>query len=172
MRLFLATFVFLLLTATASGQSVLDSGFKANDYIEGERLSGFMDSLRKAILSDTSKFSRSYLKHTSIGTFNTKSYSKLYIVNDRYSYKLDVIEPNQVQEFVKEVLDDKKVKQIIFTDGHIGSHAFGQHAINGAVVITFTDGVKFNPKITGFKKRKGNNYDQRRKGNVLILYRK
>jgi hypothetical protein len=168
MRLFLTIFVFLLFTATASGQSALDSVFNTNDHIEGERLLGFVDSLKKAILADTSNFNRSDLKHTAIGTFNTKPYSKLYIINSRYSYKLDIIEPKQVLEFVNEVLDGRKVKQILLLDGHIASPYFGTHAGNGAVVITLTDGAKFNPRIGGLIKKSDNNFGQRRKGELMI----
>jgi len=170
MRLFLLSIVSIAFALTASGQSALDN-LSANDHIKGERLPAFVDSLRKAILHDTLLYQRSDLKHTAIGTINTKVYSKLYLINNRYAYKLDVIDPKQVQEFVSEFLNVDRIQEIVLLDGHIAQSYFGSHASNGAVYIQLKEQTAFNPKVAGLanaRKKVSNNFNQRRKGELFI----
>ncbi|HWJ26573.1 MAG TPA: hypothetical protein VNS32_08515 [Flavisolibacter sp.] len=164
MRLLVTILVLFAFYTKALGQSAVDSVFNANEYVEGIRLPGFLDSLKQAILVDTAKFQRLDLKHTSIGTINAKSYSKLFIVNNRYSYKLDIIEPKQVLEFVNEYLTTEKVSHVLMLDAHIARHQFGEIAFKGAILIFLDEKARFNPKVAGLteaKKKTGNNFNQK-----------
>lgn len=158
---------------TASGQSSSDTAQGYVPVIYGERLEGFVDSLKKRILMDTAKFNEADLIYTASGRRNSKSYSKLIIVNGSYIYKLDIVSPKQVVEFTNELLDHKKIKSVTVLDSSKASPLFGSDTWNGVVLITIWDKARFSPKVAGLtihKKKSGDNFTERKKGELLIRY--
>ena len=168
MRVTLLIISFFTLT-TVLGQSSVDTPYVPVIY--GDRLKAFVDSLKKAILSDTAKFNEAELIYTASGRRNSKSYSKLFIVNGSYIYKLDIVSPKEVVEFTNELLDPKKIKSLTVLDGSKASPLFGPDTWNGIVLITMWDKAKFNPKVSGLtlhRKNQGDNFTQRKKDELLI----
>lgn len=131
----------------------------------------FIDSLKKVTLADTSKFSRKDLIHTIIGTRNIKSYSPLFVINEKYLYKLDIIDGTNVLQFVNQYLDTNKFYKVNVADNIAGSVIYGSNGSNGCIIIYLKKKTKFNPLIAGLKMRNkkfGDNYDQYRKGELII----
>jgi hypothetical protein len=157
--------------ATVSGQSSIDSTIRYVPVIYGERLITFVDSLKRQILADTIKFNEADLVYTASGRSNAKPYSKLFLVDGRYLYKLDIVKPKEVIDFTNEILDSKKIKSVTIVDSTKASPLFGPNTWNGIIVITMFDKAKFNPKVAGLtmlRKKQGDNFTERRKGELLI----
>ena len=165
--LILLSFIF----TTVAGQTAADTTQSYEPVITGDRKKGFVDSLKKQILADTAKFNIADLIYTSSGRRNSKSYSKLFIVNGSFIYKLDIVTPQEVIEFTNEILDHKKIKSLTILDSFKSSPLFGPDTWNGIVLITMLDKVKFNPKVAGLtftRKKSGDNFTGRKKGELLI----
>jgi len=62
------------------------------------------------------KFNRKDLQHINGRTENINSYSLLFSVNLRYSYRLDIINGTLVSEFANEILDASKIEAINILD--------------------------------------------------------
>lgn len=165
--------VLCFLWAAGSVQAQADPAPGHVPVIYGERLPGFLDSLRRQVLADTSRFNQADVVFTAAGRLNLHAYAKLFIVNGRYSYKLDIVAPQQVVTFTEEVLSPEKVKSITVLDRAKTTPLFGPAASNGVVLITLFDEAKFEPRVAGgvvSKKGGGDNFSQRRKGELLIRY--
>ncbi|ANE52545.1 hypothetical protein [Flavisolibacter tropicus] len=173
MRIGVLTLLFVLLYTQVVAQS--DKEATQTDsilIINGDRLIPFMDSLKQAIYTDTIKFNRSNLVHTTNNTRNKEPYSSLYIVNGQYQYKLDIIESYQVAEFVNAVLNSSKVKSITVIEKAKVDKNYFPHIQQNAIFITFYHQAKFNPKIAGLKRSRkngGDNFNQRKKGEPMVL---
>jgi hypothetical protein len=133
----------------------------------------YIDSLTEALYKDTSRFSyRDLVYRATSGTDNEHSYLPLFIINDVYFYKLDIVNSSKVKEFVREYLSGSKVDTIIiWHKGDPYASIFGLHGRNGVVQIQLKKGAKFNPDVAGLKeygKTFGNNYEQ---GGRDITYR-
>jgi len=138
-----------------------------------KRLSQFLDSLKAVILADTIKYKRGDIIQSKEGIENKNRYSKLYIIQDLknddkfklnyYSYRLDIVEPKKVVEFVKEYLNDKVIKSVMV----INEVDTIQHPnIPGIIWIDTLGKAKFNPVVAGLtinKKGGGNNFTKRKK---------
>jgi hypothetical protein len=156
---------------TVSGQSSSDTTQSYVPVIYGERLEGYVDSLKKRILADTAKFNEADLIYEASGRRNLKSYSKLFIVNGSYIYKLDIVSPKEVVEFAIELLNHKKIKSLTVLDSSKASPLFGPNSLNGIVLITMWDKAKLNPKVAGLtmhKKKSGDNFTERKKDELQI----
>ena len=156
---------------TVSGQSLADTTQSYVPVVYGERLEVFVDSLKKEILADTAKFNEADLVYTASGRRNSKSYSKLFIVNGSYIYKLDIVSPKEVIEFTNELLDHNKIKSLTILEGSKASPLFGPDTWNGVVLITMWDKAKFNPNVAGltlYRKKSGDNFTERKRGELLI----
>ena len=140
-------------------------------HIQSTQIPSFVDSLKFAMLSDTSKFSNNDLIFSAIGYSNVKGYSPLFIINEKFCYKLDVIEANQVSEFVYQCLDTSKIEDIIFLNNTSGSAIYGSIGSNGVIKITMRRNANFNPEVAGLK-TKGDkiryNFSERKNGDLLI----
>jgi hypothetical protein len=154
-----------------SAQNSKDSATPNIPLIYGARLRIFLDSIKSKILADTAKFNAKDLVFSSNGRQNSKPYSKLYIVNGCYIYKLDIINNSEVIQFVKEILDYTKIKSIAYVDSSIASSHFGENTWHGIFYITMFDKAKFNPKVAGLalvKNKSGDNFRLRNKDEILI----
>jgi hypothetical protein len=153
--------ILFFLFKTVSGQPSSDTAQSYVPVIYGERLEGYVDSLKNSILADTAKFNETDILHTASGKRNSKSYSKLFIINGSYIYKLDIVSPKEVVEFTNELLDHKKIKSLTLLDSSQTSPLFGPDTWNGMVLITLWDKAKFNPKVAGLtmhRKKSGDNF--------------
>ena len=154
----------LLISSNLLGQN--------NDMIEKEHSKKVLiDSLKKEIYLDTSKFDKKDLLFTASGRKNRNSYSMLYIVNGAYMYKLDIITPKQVIEFVDEFLDTDKVDVISILPKEKAISVFGSHAQNGVVAIKLKKKAKFNTLVAGLTKtgkNSGDNFTKRDDNEILI----
>ena len=163
--------IICFIVKTVSGQFSKDTAQSYVPVIYGERLEGFVDSLKKKILADTAKFTDADLFYTATGRRNARSYSKLFIVNGSYIYKLDIVSSKEVVAFTNEFLDPKKIKSLTLLDSTKASPIIGPDARNGIVVMTMWDKAKFNPKVAGLtlnRKKSGDNFILRKKGELLI----
>ncbi len=162
-------FIFSCFIVTKIAAQSIDTTY--NNVYQGKELKKYLDSLKVQILADTSKFRQKDLIFTTLGRQNQKPYSKLFIVNGAYIYKLDIIKGTEVLEFVNEILDYKKIKSISYVDSSIASTHFGKNAWPGIILVTMVDKVKFNPKVAGLVRRKnrsGDNFTTRKEGEILI----
>lgn len=163
--------IFSFILTTVCGQNSADTSKNYVPIIYGDRLKPFLDSLKIQTFTDTTKFKQTDLIFTTLGRQNAKPYSPLFIINGAYIYKLDIVSSSQVVKFVKEILDDKKIKSITYIDSSKASEHFGQNAWQGVILITMFDKAKFNPKIAGLtthKNKSGDNYTVRKKNEILI----
>ena len=107
--------------------------------------------MKTQIIRDTLKFNRTDLIHTSIGTNNKNNYSKLYHIDGKYLYKLDIISGQKVIEFVDEFLSKSKIQSISITDTIYSQQLFGQNGITGLISIKTKKNLNYNPKVAGLK---------------------
>lgn len=158
------TFVLLIFCAISYDVRAQDlPGDKSNPEVllTGKQLNHFVDSLRKKVLADTAKFDERDVIYSNSGRHNARSYSKLYIVNGAYLYKMDVIPSREVVAFAKEILNPRKIKSLVVMDSKTASSAFGPETWNGVIVITLYARAKFNPMVGGLQlhsKNAGDNF--------------
>jgi hypothetical protein len=149
------------------GQGLIDTAKSYIPVIYGDKLKHYLDSLKSEVLLDTAKFRETDLLFTSFGLSNQKPYSKLYIVDGRFIYKLDIIMGPEVVDFVNEILDYKKVKSITYLDSSKTKVEFTPNTWQGIMVLTMFDKAKFNPKVAGLTMQKnysGDNFTAIKKG--------
>lgn len=139
--------------------------------IKGNSIGPFIDSIKSKIYQDTSKFNRSDLLHTIIGTRNRKPYSTLYVVNSKYEYKLDIINGDLVNDFVTNVLRKSTIDSIEVMGASDCGLLFGSYGMNGAILIWTKRKEKIDYQIAGLVKGKqrNNNFFQRQEGEIIIL---
>ena len=142
--------------------------------LKGDVITSYIDSLKVTIFRDTTKFKRSDLLHTNMGTRNTMTYSPVYFVDMKYRYKLDIINGTLVKEFVNSILDPSKIASIDVVDTTYSKALFGVSGINGAILITTKQKAKMNFKVAGLimarDKKHGDNFNQRQDSETKILY--
>lgn len=122
----------------------------------------FVDSLKRKLMADTAKYSRSDIIHTAIGSRNTKSYSTLFFVNMKYQYMLDIVNGDDVSNFLREILDVDKIESVNLMNSERSQSLFGIRGKNGAIIIQLKEGAVVNFVVAGLKidKGRGNNFYQ------------
>jgi hypothetical protein len=118
--------------------------------IPAGNIAGYIDSVRTVIINDTTRFNRDQLFKREGVIRNKTSYSKLYVIDNKYSYLLDVIPGAQVMEFLNEFFVPAAIETIVdYTEPVGASLLYGERADKGAVYIKMKKGVKYNPKVGG-----------------------
>jgi hypothetical protein len=137
-------------------------------------LTKLIENLKMEILSDSSKYLKSDIVFTVMGRQNKNAYSKLFIINNKYTYKIDIIDTDLLKEFANEILDKNKIEQICIYDKKMSSALFGEQGKNGVVLIEFYEGIKFNPEVAGLELAKdrtsGDNFTRRKESELIIRY--
>ena len=145
-----------------------------SEIIDAKNIHPFVDSLRQKILSDTLKFDRKDLSHVNGRTKNRNPYSMLITVNMKYSYRLDIVENHLVTEFSNEILNSKNIESITFVTKDNAPILGGYMASEGWIFITLKPKIKLDFEVGGLKYRKGkkrkggDNFLQRKKGELMI----
>ncbi|PRX54613.1 hypothetical protein [Flagellimonas meridianipacifica] len=169
--LFLLTVIVLVgtdLTAQSKSREI------PSKKISSEKIKPFVDSLRQKILSDTLRFNRRDLSHVNGRTKNQNPYSMLITVNMKYSYRLDIVENHLVKEFVNSILDSENIESIVFIEKENTPILGGHMASEGWIFITLIPKIKLDFEVGGLKYRKGkkrkggDNFLQRKKGEIMI----
>jgi hypothetical protein len=166
MRLIKSLVTILLLSQTTYGQ--IYKGMPGLIEVPKEHYAFFVDSLKKSILRDTNLFKRSDLINSGGMTRNTKSYSKLFVVNDHYLYKLDIVNGTEVRQFADAVLNVNDIARIGYLDIPVSAALFGSSGNSGVIIISLKKTKKFNPNIAGYKAKKNSNFDQYQKGDLIL----
>lgn len=168
---------FLLLITLLSGTCSLaqpESREIPSKKIAAENIQGFVDSLRQKILADTIRFDRKDLIHLNGRTKNKKPYSVLITVNMKYNYRLDIVKGKWAKEFVDEILDSDHIDSIHYITKENAPILLGSTAKDGWILIDLKPKIKLNFEVGGLKYRKGrkrkggDNYLQRKKGEIMI----
>ncbi|WP_430965326.1 hypothetical protein [Spongiimicrobium sp. 2-473A-2-J] len=168
---------FLLLITLSSGICSLaqsESREIPSKKIAAENIKGFVDSLRQKILVDTIRFDRKDLIHHNGRTKNKKPYSMLITVNMKYNYRLDIVKGKLVKEFVDKILDSDHIDSIHYITKENAPTLEGSTAKGGWILIDFKPKTKLNLEVGGLKYRKGkkrkggDNYLQRKEGEIMI----
>ena len=120
-------------------------------FISVKFVSHFIDSIKKKIISDTSKFKKSDMISTPNGNRNINSYSPLFFINILYKYKLDIISGSDVVNFINEILVSDKIESITLLEEPKSLEIFGANGRNGTILIQLKDITKINLKVAGFK---------------------
>ena len=140
--------------------------------IKSDSLKIFVENLKNNILNDTLKFNKEDLISLNGQTENEKKYSKMYLVDKKYIYRLDIIESEKVKEFISEILNLEKIETISIAENNSCCSLFGKNGTNGCVFITTKKKSKVNYKVAGlkyYKKSKmGMNLDQTEKSGIMI----
>ena len=142
--------------------------------ISGKNIKPFIDSLKQKILSDTIKFNHKNLQHINGKTENLKPYSMLFSVNVKYNYRLDIVENEEVKNFVKEILQSKNIQSINLVNEQNAISLMGSQAKNGWIIINLKQKVNLNFNVGGLKynkgkkRRGGNNFLQHKAGEIMI----
>ena len=141
-----------------------------SDYEKAEKKQ-VIENLKAEIFADTIRFNKNDLEFTVLGRKNSKSYSKLFCIDKKCIYKLDIIDSKLVEEFTTEILDNEKIESVVIVDKDKGSALFGENASNGVVFINMKKKTKYNPKVGGLqinRKGYGDNFSTRKKNEILI----
>ena len=145
---------------------------KNSTKVSDDSLKIYVENLRIEILNDTLKFNKKDLIAINGQTENTKQYSKMYLVDMKYIYRLDIIDNEKVKEFVNEILNVAKIETISTSENNTCSSLFGKNGTNGCVFITTKKNSKIRYKVAGLKyyrkSKIGMNLDQNKKGSVMI----
>lgn len=112
-----------------------------------------LDSIKAKISNDTLRFKKADIFENSIGIFNQNEYSPLFIINEKYIYKLDIIEPKKVKEFINQYLVSDRIKKIMIIKPNEAQALYGSHGKQGAIFIELNT-ENFNPEIANLKIRK------------------
>ncbi len=140
--------------------------------IKSDSLNVFVENLKMEVLNDTLKFNRNNLIGLNGITENSKKYSKMYLVDMKYIYRLDIIENEKVKEFVNEILNIEKIETIIISENNSCCSLFGKNGINGCVFLTTKKKSKVKYKVAGlkyYKKSKtGSNLNQNQPNGIMI----
>ena len=144
--------------------------------IESDSLNVFVESLKREILNDTLKFNKTDLIGLNGITENTKKYSKMYLVDMKYIYRLDIIDSEKVKEFINEILNIEKIETISISENNSCCSLFGKSGLNGCVFISTKKNFKINYKVAGLKKLKnkrkgGSNLDQNKENGIQLMIR-
>jgi hypothetical protein len=98
----------------------------------------------------------------------------LFIVNNKYTYKLDIIDSELVKEFADEVLDENKIDQICIYDKNLSSAIFGEQGKNGVVIVELYNKATFNPEVAGLELTedglRGDNFTKRKESELFIRF--
>jgi hypothetical protein len=144
--------------------------------IESDSLNVFVQNLQREILNDILKFNKNDLIGLNGNTENSKKYSKMYLVDMKYIYRLDIIESEKVNEFINEILNIEKIETISISENNSCCSLFGKNGTNGCVFITTKKKSKVKYEVAGLKyhknKRKGgDNFDQNKENGIKIMIR-
>lgn len=118
--------------------------------IPANQITGYLDSLRAVIITDTAKFNKDSL-YTREGIIRNKtSYSKLFVIDNKYSYLMDIVSGQKVMEFLNEFFVPASIETIIdYTEPLGATSIYGSRADLGAIYIKMKKGIKYNPKVGG-----------------------
>ncbi len=168
---------FCLILIFSSGSRILSQS-QSVEYqsksISKEKISSFIDSLKQRVLVDTVKFDRNDLKHINGRTENRKPYSVLITINSKYHYRLDIISGSLVKEIADEFFVSENVESINYVEKEDAARLSEFLGINGWIFINLKKKVKADFKVGGLKfikgrKRKGgDNFLQRKAGEIMI----
>ena len=140
--------------------------------IENDSLKVYVENLKSEILNDTLKFNKNDLIAINGQTENIKKYSKMYLVDMKYFFRLDIIDNEKVKEFVNEILDAEKIETISISENNTCCSLFAKNGTNGCVFISTKKKSKVNYKVAGLKyyrkSKTGSNLDQNEKGGIMI----
>ena len=168
--LLLLLFLSLLKVNGQNNQAILQK--KSSTKIENDSLKIYVEKLKREILNDTLKFNKKDLIAINGQTKNIKQYSKMYLVDMKYIFRLDIINNEKVKEFVNEILDAEKIETISVSENNSCCSLFGENGTNGCVFISTKKKSKVNYKIAGLKyyrkSKTGSNLDQNKKGGIII----
>jgi len=118
--------------------------------IPADSIAAYIDSLRTVIINDTAKFKAGDLHQRWEHTRNKQSYSKLFVIDNKYSYLLDIVPGKEVMEFLNEFFIPASIETIIdYTESAGAAAIYGSRADFGAVYIKMKKGVKYNPRVGG-----------------------
>jgi hypothetical protein len=171
MNIRLTIIALLVITKTWAQVKDPDNNFSSHSkLIPNDQIVQFFDSLKTTVINDTSKFNRNDLVHTAIGTINNKGYSKLYIINGKYSYKLDIVPSKMVLEFLNEYFVPSRIQNLTVVDPFYSVSLYGSRGTSGTILIQLKKRTKFNPQVGGLivKGISGNNFRQKQRGELLI----
>lgn len=140
--------------------------------IKNDSLKFFVENLKRDILNDTLRFNKIDLIAVNGQTKNSKQYSKMYLVDMKYLYRLDIIDNQKVKEFVEEILDIGKIETISISENNSCCSVFGKNGTNGCVFITTKYKSKLKYKVAGLKyyrkSKMGMNLNQNEKEGLMI----
>ena len=131
---FLAIFIWLITTAQNHNINVLDS-------------------IIAKVLNDTFRFKKSDVFENSIGIFNQNEYSPVFVINEKYLYKLDIIDEQKVNQFVNQYLIANRIERIMILKPEEAQALYGSHGNKGAIFIKLNM-ENFNPEIADLKIKK------------------
>jgi len=144
---------FLFMVSSLSAQDLeMWKNRKPSTDIPKENIASYIDSLRKLIINDTVKFNRNDLISHGREIKNKNGYSKLYVIDYKYSYRLDNISGEKVLEFLKEYFIPDSIEMITDYEATPAAAAiFGWRADLGAIYIKMKKGFVYNPRVAGIE---------------------
>ena len=158
MKKYLVLVLICLGTGVFAQQKAVVKERRTSRTVATDQIAQFIDSLQAVIISDTAKFDVKQLYKDHGVIKNKKGYSKLFVIDNKYSYRLDMIDGPKVMEFVKEFFIPASIETIVefFEPG--ATAIYGSRADLGAVYIQMKKGVKYNPRVGGIgaKAKPGN----------------
>jgi TonB-dependent SusC/RagA subfamily outer membrane receptor len=169
-------FLIFILSIISTGQGFSQEKSKNSlclKQIHSAQIPAYIDSIKIAMFNDTCRFSKNDLVYSARGYSNIKGYSPLFIINEKFFYKLDVIDADQVSEFIYKCLDTSKIEDILFLNSASGSAIYGSPGSNGVIMITLRHNADFNPEVAGLKIKGDkirNNFSERRNEDILIRH--
>ena len=149
---------FCFFSCKSFGQHVVRGS--SDPAISCEALPFFLDSLKASILKDTVKFINSDIFTRGGLISNRNRYAPLIVINGKYFYKLDIITPSQVVQFVNEYIDLARIKNVRNLNKEEAG-IYGSNGHLGAILITMKKNATFDSFVAGFRGSRlkgGNNF--------------
>ena len=116
--------------------------------IPATRINKFIDSLKIKIARDTLRFNQLDLVGSGKDATNVSNYSKLFIINNKLTYKLDVLAATDVAMFVRAFLVPSKIEEIGVLKAPYSNMVYGARGANGVVNIQLKSDAKIDPAVT------------------------
>lgn len=113
------------------------------------------------LLRDTIKYREVDIHRNISYILNLETYSEVYMINSKHSFKFDIVDATCVNEFVDQYLRNAKVIDIKKISIELSTAMFGTNGRNGVTLIKVKRLRKIkvtNCSLTKTDKKKGNNW--------------
>ncbi|MFT6149914.1 MAG: Mor family transcriptional regulator [Saprospiraceae bacterium] len=152
-----------ILLILASGLFTVNLYSQIDSVFSKKSLEEQINIIKSELIKDTIEFDKKDLIHRVIGTQNSDSYGKLYIINGKQFFKSDIVDRHCIEDFIKNYLKESNVISIEKLNSEVSAALYGGYGENGIVIIRLKKLKKAKTTQCNFelnRKLVGSNYYQ------------